>query len=84
MLFTSPSRSSFSHQIPPIPFGRLRAKTGRSLKIDCWIATPGPHFKPIGCFSLASSPQRAKFKSVLNQMTPREIVAFASASASVR
>jgi hypothetical protein len=46
---------------------------------------PGPHFNPIGCFSLASSPQSAKFKSVLkDRMTPRELVAFASASASVR
>src|SRR5882757_2233138 len=44
---------------------------------------PGPHFNPIGCFSLASLPQSAKFKSVLkDRMTPRELIA--SASASVR
>ena len=49
------------------------------------IPTPSPHFNPIGCFSLASLPQSAKFKSVLkDRMTPREFIAFAGASASVR
>src|SRR6266478_3145046 len=81
MLYTSPSRSSFSHRIPPISCGRLCEKT--SLKIDCWIPTPGRHFNPIRCFSLASLPQSAKFKSVLkDRMTPRELIA--SAPASVR
>lgn len=44
---------------------------------------PGPHFNPVGCFSLVSLPQSAKFKSVLkDRMTPRELIA--SAAASVR
>jgi hypothetical protein len=45
------------------------------------IPTPSPHFNPIGCFSLASLPQSAKFKSVLkDRMTPRELIAGAPAS----
>jgi len=83
MLYTSPSKSSSSRRIPPIPGGRLRAKkrTFPENRLLDSIPTPNSHFNPIGCFSLASSPQSAKFKSVLkDRMTPRELMAFASAS----
>ena len=63
---------------PTYPGGDL------SLEVDCF-PTPSPHFSPIGCFFLASLPQSAKFKSVLkDRMTPRELIAFVGALASVR
>src|SRR3984893_13825572 len=74
MHYTSPSRSSSGHRIPPIPVVTVPWKS-------IVFPTPSSHFSPIGCFFLASSPQSAKFKSVLkDRMTPRELVASAPAS----
>jgi hypothetical protein len=81
-----PNASSLpGHSRPPMV--ACAPKTGRSQKIGLLdsIPAPGPHFNRIGCLSLASSPQSAKFKSVLQaRMTQRELIAFAGASASVR
>jgi len=69
------------------PGGRLRTqnRTFPENRLLDSIPAPGPHFNRIGCLCLASSPQSAKFKSVLQaRMTQRELIAFARASASVR
>jgi hypothetical protein len=46
---------------PGIPAISERLTSTASLKIRCWTQSDAwPHFSPIGCFSLASSPQSAR------------------------
>ena len=87
MLYTSPSKSSSSDRIPPIPGGRLRAKNRtfpENLVLDP-IPMPG---RILTRLAVSPSPLRRKvleFRSVLkDRMTPRKLIAFVGASASVR
>jgi hypothetical protein len=87
MLYTSPSKSSSSHQSNLLPVVACAPKTGRSPENQVLepIPTPG---RILTRLAVSSSPLRRKvleFKSVLkDRMTPRELIAFVGASASVR